>query len=127
MDPEVDSRPTDKPCSDKEYDSIPGKPESKKGHHHERKISMGAWKTGIQNFTRAFGEFRTHLQKQERPRALDEEFETVDDCRLNGIKKNKITEDFSAPGYDGAEKNKENEREMASEVGEPGQGMIKEG
>jgi hypothetical protein len=38
-----------------------------------------------------------------------------------------MTEKFSSSGYDPAEKNEENKCEMASEIGEPGQDMIKNG
>ncbi len=39
---------------------------------------------------------------------LGEEFEAIDDCQLNRIEKNKITEDYSSSGYDPGKKNEEN-------------------
>jgi hypothetical protein len=44
---------------------------------------------------------------------------------LDGIEKNKAVENFSLFGYNPAKNNKKDNRKMASKVGEPGQGMIK--
>jgi len=86
---------------------------------------MSAGETGIQNLTRTLGELRSHFQEQKWSLTSNEKFETIDDGRLDGIKKNKTTENFSLFGYNPAKNNEENKREMASEIGEPGQGMIK--
>ncbi len=58
---------------------------------------------------------------------MGEEFEAIDDCRLNRIEQNKITENLSLPSDHPAKNNKKNEGKMASKVGEPGEGMIKKG
>ena len=107
MKAQVDSGPPNKPCNDEEYDSISRKPKGKKDRHHERKISMSARKTWVEYLSRAFGEFPTHLKKQKRPLTLRKEFEAIDDCRLNRIEKNKITEDFSLSGYNPAKKDED--------------------
>jgi hypothetical protein len=86
---------------------------------------MSAREAGIQNLTRTLGELRGHLQKQKWPLTLNEKFEAIDECRLDGIKKNKATENFSLFGYHPAKNHEEDDCEMASKVGEPGQGMIK--
>src|SRR4030042_5995415 len=87
---------------------------------------MCAGKTGIKNFTRAFGKFGSHLQEKERPLSMDEKFKAVDDCGLNGIEKKQTPEDFSLSGDYPAKKDEENKCEMTSKVGEPGQGIIKD-
>jgi len=88
---------------------------------------MSAREAGIQNFTRPLGELRGHLQKQKRSLALNEKFEAIDERGLDGIKKNKTTENFSLFGYHPAKNNEEDECEMASKVGEPRQELIQNG
>jgi hypothetical protein len=44
---------------------------------------------------------------------------------LDGIKKNKMTENFSLFGYNPAKNNEEDKCKMASKVGKPWQNMIK--
>lgn len=48
---------------------------------------------------------------------MNEKFEAIDDCGLDGIKKNKITENFSLFGYNPAKNNEEDNRKMASKIG----------
>jgi hypothetical protein len=86
---------------------------------------MRAGKTGIQNFTWPLGELRGHIQKQKWSLTLSEKFEAIDDRGLDGIKKNKIAENFSLFGYNPAKNNEKNDPKMTPKIGEPRQNIIK--
>jgi len=85
---------------------------------------MGAGKTRVENLLRTSGKFRGHLQKQKWSLTLNQEFETVDDRGLDGIKKDKVTENFSLFGQNPAKKNKKDDCKMASQIGQPRQDLI---
>ena len=87
---------------------------------------MCARKTGVENFSRTFGEFGGQLQKQKWSLTLNEKFEAGDDCRLGGVKKNKTKEDFSSLGQDPTKKYEKDHCKMASEIGQPGQDLIQD-
>jgi hypothetical protein len=55
---------------------------------------------------------------------LSEKFEAIDDCGLNRVKKNEMTENFSLLGYNPAKKYEKNEPEMTSKIGDPREDMI---
>ena len=88
---------------------------------------MGAGEARIENFARTFGKLRGHVQEQEWPLTVDQEFEAVNDCGLDGIKKNKVPENFSPFRYNPAENNEKDQCKMASEIGDPGQNKVKGG
>ncbi len=88
---------------------------------------MGAGKARVKNFFRSLGESQGHLQKQKRSRTLNEILEAVDECRLNGIKKNEATKNSSLFGQNPAEENEKDDSKVASEIGQPGQGLIQHG
>src|SRR5512136_542057 len=98
MNAQVDSGPSDEGSDEEEKDSIPGEPMREESCHHERQSSMGAGETRVENLFRAFGELGSHFQKQERSLALNQKFETIDDCGLDGVKKNEMTKNFSLFG-----------------------------
>jgi len=85
---------------------------------------MSAGKARVENFFRPLGELGGHLQKQKRSLSLNQKFEAIDDCRLDGVKKNQTTQNFSLLGQNPAQKDEKDNCKMASQVGQPGQGLI---
>jgi len=124
MNAQVDSGPTEECGDDEENDSITREPIREEGRHHKRKSSMGAGKTWVENLSRTSGKFRGHLQKQKRSLALNQKFEAIDDCGLDGIKKNKMTENSSLFGQNPAKKDEKDDCKMASQIRQPGQDLI---
>ena len=88
---------------------------------------MGAGEARVENFSGTFGKLRGHFQKQEWSLTVGQKFEAINDCGLDGIKKNQTTEDFSLLRYDPAEYNEEDQCKVASEVGDPGQNIVEDG
>ena len=88
---------------------------------------MGAGKARVENLFRTSGKFRGHLQNQEWSLALNQEFEAIDDCGLDGIKKNKMAENFSLFGENPAKKDEKDDRKMAPQIGQPWQDLIQKG
>ena len=56
MKTKIDSGPPDEPGNDIEKDSISGEPGREKGRHHKGVKGMTTWKTGVEDFSRAFGQ-----------------------------------------------------------------------
>jgi hypothetical protein len=55
---------------------------------------------------------------------MDQKFEAVENSGLDCVKKEKMTENFLLFRYNPSKKDKDDDSEMASEIGEPGHRMI---
>jgi hypothetical protein len=94
MKAQVDSCPPDESGSNVKKNSVTREPCGQKGSHHKGIERMGAWKTGVQDFSLTFGKLSDHFQKDQRSLAVDDKFHAISDCRLDGIKEKEMIEDL---------------------------------
>ena len=97
---QIDSGPSDQSCDDEEDPSIFWKPCGQKGRHHKCTEGVSTGKARVKNFSLAFGKLSDHFQKHQWSLTVDEKFNAVNDCELNGIKEKEM-EKRSIPLYAG--------------------------
>jgi hypothetical protein len=124
MKTQINPGPPDESGNDVKNNPVPRKPCGQKGRHHESVERMSTRKTGIEDFSRTLRYFGKRLQKNKGPLAVDEKFKSIDHSGLDTIKKKEIKHSLSL--FHGNEtKNKENnDSDMASEMGDPGNHLV---
>jgi hypothetical protein len=81
---------------------------------------MSTGKTGVRNFSLTFGKLSDRFQKYQWPLAVDEKFNAVGDCGLNGIKEKEMEEDLFLLRQKPSQYNKNPNGIMASQIRDPG-------
>jgi hypothetical protein len=94
MKAQIDPGPSDKCGNDVKNNSVTGKPRGQKGCHHECTEGVSTGEARVKNFSLTFGKLSDRFQKYQWPFTIDEEFNAVDDCRLDGVEKKEIEENF---------------------------------
>ena len=94
---QIDSCPSDKCGNDVKNSSVTGEPGGQKGCHHEGTEGMSAGKARVKNFSLTLGKLSDCFQKYQWPLTVDEKFNAVGDCGLNGIEKKEIEKNFFSP------------------------------
>jgi hypothetical protein len=117
---QVDSCPSDGAGNDVKKNSVTREPCCQKGCHHEYTKAVSTWKTGVQNFSLTFRKLSDRFQKYQRSSAVDEKFDAVSDCGLNGIKEKEMEEDLLLLRQKPGHYNKNPDCIMAPQIGDPG-------
>jgi hypothetical protein len=94
MKAQIDSSPSDQSRDDEEDPSVFWEPCGQKGRHHKCTGGVSTGKARVENFSLTFGKLSDRFQKYQWPLTIDEKFNAVDHCGLNGIEKKEIEKNF---------------------------------